>query len=594
MKPHSSLYTIFFIAILVVINSCNIKQHTKTLTRPNILLILTDDQGWGDLGINGNPVLETPNLDALGKSSIRFDRFYVSPLCAPTRASILTGRYHLRTGTSWVTHRDEVMRAGEKTIAEYLKDAGYVTGCFGKWHNGEQYPNDPIGQGFDEFFGFKAGHLNNYFNTTLIHNEEPVKTKGYITDILANKAIKFIKEHKDGPFFCYVPFNAPHSPFQVPDKYFEKYKSKGLDNKNASVYGMVENLDDNIQRLLNTLDSLKLTENTIVIYLTDNGPNGVRYNGGMKGIKGHVDEGGIRVPFFIRWPGHLPEGRLIKEHASHIDILPTLLDLCGIQYTPANPLDGRSLVPLLENTGQTWKDKSIYSIQNNGQDTYLISSLRTDHYMFVLDHKDRAHLYDMIKDPGQHDDILDSNKNLGDSLHKALLNWYADVTKNGIVPPPVPAGYEESPLTDLPAPEAKLGGNLQWKGKMGWAHDWIINFKDKNDIASWTVNIDQPDTFEVLLKFAAGPASAGKKLAVHYNSGSLEYTIPGEEDAPYIDSPDRVPRGEVYQRNWPVKSVGDIVLDKGVQQITISPVSSLNDSTLALKSVYLKLKHTNK
>lgn len=592
MKLYIPLQGTFFLFILLAVNSCNNKNDNTKTDKPNVLLILTDDQGWGDLGINGNPVLETPNLDALGKSSIRFDRFYVSPLCAPTRASILTGRYHLRTGTSWVTHRNEVMRASEKTIAEYLKDAGYVTGCFGKWHNGEQYPNDPIGQGFDEFFGFKAGHLNNYFNTTLVHNEEPVKTKGYITDILADKAIKFIREHKEGPFFCYVPFNAPHSPFQVPDKYFKKYKAKGLDDKNASVYGMVENLDDNIERLLNTLDSLKLTENTIVIYLTDNGPNGVRYNGGMKGIKGNVDEGGIRVPFFIRWPGHLPEGEVIKEHASHIDILPTLLDLCGIKYTPVNPLDGRSLVPLLENANQSWHDKSIYSIQNNGQDTYLASSVRTDHYMFVLDHKENAHLYDMIKDPGQKVDILDSNKTLGDSLQQALLNWYKDVTKNGIVPPPVPAGYEESPLTDLPAPEAKLAGDLQWKGKMGWAHDWIINWKNKNDIASWNVKIDQPDTFEVLLKYAAGTASKGKKLVVHYNSGSLEYTIPGEVPAPYIDSPDRVPRGEVYQRDWPVLTAGYIFLNKGAQQISVMPASIMNDSTLALKSVYLRIKES--
>ena len=582
-------YLLFCICFISIFNSCSQKEN-GTNSKPNILLILTDDQGWGDLGINGNPVLETPNLDALGKSSIRFDRFYVSPLCAPTRASILTGRYHLRTGTSWVTHRNEVMRSSEKTIAEYLKDAGYVTGCFGKWHNGEQYPNDPIGQGFDEFFGFKAGHLNNYFNTTLIHNEEPVKTTGYITDILADKAIGFIKEHKEGPFFCYVPFNAPHSPFQVPDKYFEKYKAKGLDDKDASVYGMVENLDDNIERILMTLDSLKLSDNTIVIYLTDNGPNGVRYNGGMKGIKGHVDEGGIRVPFFIRWPGHLPEGELIKQHASHVDILPTLLDLCGIKYTPVNPLDGRSLVPLLKNTGKSWQDESIYSIQNNGEDTYLISSLRTDQYMFVLDHKDNAHLYDMIKDPGQKDDILGGNKSLGDSLHTALLNWYADVTKNGIVPPPVPAGYDQSPLTDLPAPEAKFGGGLQWKGKMGWAHDWIVNFKNKDDQATWTVTIDRPDTFEVLLKFAAGAASKGKKLIVQYSKGSLEYIIPGEVDAPYIKSPDRVERGEVYQREWPVLSLGDIVLDKGVQEISLAPVSELNDTTLAVKSVYLKLK----
>ncbi|HLL95021.1 MAG TPA: sulfatase-like hydrolase/transferase, partial [Spirosoma sp.] len=216
--------------------------------RPNVLFILTDDQGWGDLGLHGNPHVETPHLDQLARDGAQFERFFVSPLCAPTRASLLTGRYHLRTGTVSVTGGWERMNADEQTLAEIFKQNGYATGCFGKWHNGEHYPEDPIGQGFDEFLGFCAGHWNNYFDTELQHNDEMVPTRGFITDVLTDAAIGFIENNKEKPFFCYLPYNAPHSPFQVPDRYFDKCKARGLDDQNACVYGMVENLDDNIGR----------------------------------------------------------------------------------------------------------------------------------------------------------------------------------------------------------------------------------------------------------------------------------------------------------------------------------------------------------
>ncbi|GAF95371.1 unnamed protein product, partial [marine sediment metagenome] len=208
-------------------------------SRPNVLLIMTDDQGWGDVRSHGNDKIDTPVQDALAAQAARFGRFYVSPVCAPTRASLLTGRYHLRTGTAWVTRGLETMRSEEVTLAEILKQAGYATGCFGKWHNGAHYPHHPNGQGFDEFLGFCAGHWNNYFDTRLEYNSETVTTGGFITDVLTDAAMAFIEKHKDHPFFCYLPYNAPHGPFQVPDRYFDKYKKRGLDDKTAAVYGMV-------------------------------------------------------------------------------------------------------------------------------------------------------------------------------------------------------------------------------------------------------------------------------------------------------------------------------------------------------------------
>ncbi|MHC4721677.1 MAG: sulfatase-like hydrolase/transferase, partial [Planctomycetota bacterium] len=211
--------------------------------KPNVLLIMTDDQGWGDLHSHGNDKIDTPVLDKFATDGARFDSFFVSATCAPTRASLLTGRYYLRTGTHGVTRGRENMRAEEVTIAEVLKAAGYATSCFGKWHNGSNWPYHPNAQGFDEFVGFCAGNLLNYFDTNLEHNGTSIKTTGYISDVLTDFAITFIENNKDQPFFCYVPYNAPHSPFQVPDKYFDKYKARGLDDILACIYGMCENLD---------------------------------------------------------------------------------------------------------------------------------------------------------------------------------------------------------------------------------------------------------------------------------------------------------------------------------------------------------------
>ena len=220
----------FLIVLILLVHILSFAQ-----IKPNVVLILTDDQGWGDLSLHGNTILETPQLDKLAKSGKQLTKFYVSPLCAPSRASILTGRYHLNTGVLSVSKGLEVMDSDETTIAELFKANGYNTGIFGKWHNGQHYPNRPNDQGFDEFLGFCAGHWSNYFDTELDHNGKMEKTKGYITDVLTNAALAFMSDNKDKPFLCYIPYNAPHSPHQVPDKYFNKYKAKGLDNELAGI-----------------------------------------------------------------------------------------------------------------------------------------------------------------------------------------------------------------------------------------------------------------------------------------------------------------------------------------------------------------------
>ena len=309
--------------------------------RPNVVVILADDQGWGDLSVNGNSNLATPHIDSLAKMGVVFERFFVCPVCSPTRAEFLTGRYHPRGGVYAVSTGGERLNPDEKTIADTFKAAGYATGAFGKWHNGSQWPYHPNARGFDEYYGFTSGHWGTYFDPPLEHNGQLVRGRGYITDDMTDHALAFIQQHKDRPFFCYVPFNTPHSPMQVPDRFYERLANGDLEMRGRkpaaedigftrAALAMCENIDWNVGRLLRRLDELKLADNTIVLYFSDNGPNSPRWNGGMKGIKGSTDEGGVRAPLLIRWPGHIPAGIRIPQIAGAIDLLPTLADLAGV------------------------------------------------------------------------------------------------------------------------------------------------------------------------------------------------------------------------------------------------------------------------
>lgn len=558
------LFTFLLIGGLVFLFSC--KQAEKP-PKPNILLILTDDQGYGDLGIHGNEWVKTPNLDRLARESARFDRFYVSPLCAPTRASLLTGRYHLRTGVVSVSNGLETMNSEEYTLAELLLDQGYRTGIFGKWHNGQHHPNHPLSQGFEVFTGFSAGHWSNYFDAHLEKNGEELSFEGYLPDILTDEAMDFIRKNKEQPFFAYLSINTPHSPHQVPDEYFLPYKEAGLDDELASIYAMVSNADDNIGRVLDLLEELDLTENTLVIFLTDNGPNGQRFNVGMKGIKGSVHEGGVRVPSFWRWPGKITPG-FISTPAAHIDVFPTIADFLGVEDISQKTLDGVSLVPLFE--GKKIESRAIYThvAQLDKVLKDQPGAIRKDSLLLSL-LPSGLELYDLKNDPEQKNNLAISYPALVSSLESDYQNWWQQVTSEISMARRIPISKRSGQII-LPAYESQLYGELGFFEGHGWAQDWIKNWKKESDSLSWRLEVLDPGVYEVWIEYTAHESQIGSTLILQSSNSVLSKNLDEPFEPGLIASPDRVPRKEAPEQTWNKTFLGKITLNSGEEKITLS------------------------
>ena len=405
--------------------------------QPNVILIITDDQGYGDLRVHGNPKLDTPNIDRLAREGVQFQSFYVSPVCSPTRASLLTGRYNYRTGVVDTFLGRSLMHPDETTLAEVLSQAGYRTGIFGKWHLGDNYPLRAMDQGFQESLVLNGGGIGqpsdpvggkSYFDPMLRRNGTWVKTRGYVSDVITDAAIAFITTNQRKPFFTYLAFNAPHTPLEVPAGKYAKYKGMNLKAEDfagpgtpiagnfdpdvtAKIYGMVESIDDNVGRLLAALDELKLTDQTVVMFLTDNGPQQPRYNAGMPRLKGTVHEGGIRAPLFVRWPGVF-QPHTVDRIAAHIDVMPTLLEVTGVAKPPAVKVDGLSLAPLLTGEGSGWPDRTLFFQWHRGDtpELHRAFAARSQRYkvMQPLGNGENKlpptfgfELYDMANDPLQ-------------------------------------------------------------------------------------------------------------------------------------------------------------------------------------------------
>jgi arylsulfatase A-like enzyme len=590
-------------ALLFFLQSSFVNVICYATERPSVVLILTDDQGYGDLGFHGNDKLDTPVLDRLAKQSTRFDRFMVCPLCSMTRATLLTGRYNLRTGCASVTRGLETVRPDEVMIPEVLKTSGYVSGCFGKWHIGEHFPSHPRGQGFDEFFGMPQGHWDDYFDPVLEHNGEMVQTRGYISDVLTDAAMTFIREHHKQPFFCYLAYNAPHTPMQIADRYYNKYKARGLDNKPAAIYGMVQNIDENVGRLLEQLDTLHIADDTIVIFLSDNGaegPEGSRYNAGMRGMKGSVHEGGVRVPMFVRWPGNIAANRSLSQLAAHVDLLPTIAELCGVHDLKTKPLDGHSLAPsLMGRDASTSHDRMIFS-RNPGW-KHLVGALgqpiiesvnrpfpgsvRTQRWRCVNE-GDSWQLYDMLVDPGQTRDVAADHRDTVRRLAEAYANWLDDVTVVPIARPTIDIGHPQWPLVRLAVPEARFSGDIHWYNQWGFAHDWLTGWSSTEDSIWWESNVVNGGRYEVSLKYACGRDAVGTKLRVTAAGASIEGVIQKAHLPNPVQRPTRIDKKRFIQ-TFATEPLGVIQLKPGKTRLTLEAVHQPGQKVCDVHSLIL-------
>jgi arylsulfatase A-like enzyme len=528
--------TVTSVGAFSLLASCaGIKQMTTGRKKqPNVVLVITDDQGYGDVGYHGNEKIKTPNLDKFAQEGVEFSQFYVCPVCSPTRACLMTGRYNYRTRVIDTYLGRSMMDPDEVTIAEILREAGYATGIFGKWHLGDNYPMRTIDQGFQESVVHLGGGLcqpsdppgNSYFDPILQHNGKPRKFKGYCTDIFTDGAIKFIESNRDRPFFVYLATNAPHRPLQISEKYVAAYKAMGLKDQTAKIYGMVTNIDENLGRLLAKLKELGLDEDTIVIFMTDNGPTSLqadRYTAGLRGQKGSVYEGGIRVPFFIRWPVGFKGDRKINRIAAHIDIMPTLLDACGVDKPAGVPLDGVSLMPLLQGSDTNGPDRTLFFQWHRGDEPqlyrcfaarnqkYKLVQSRTTHGKWSADELN-FELFDISKDPFEKNNIAARHPEIVEKMKRDYKVWFENVSSTrGFAPPRIYLG--------TPYENPTILTRQDWRGAKGWSD---------NDMGYWQVKVAHTGRYAVTLRLSSAVESPGK---ARLKLGNLDLSRPIEKGA---------------------------------------------------------------
>ena len=580
MNPY--LIIIFTIISVLSFSSCSEKPADK----PNIILIMSDDQGWGDSELNGNSIIDTPNLNKLASSGTSFERFYVSPMCAPTRASLMTGRYNLRTGVTWVCGRTEYLELQETTLAQILQKEGYSTALFGKWHLGEYGPYHPNERGFEKFFGILQGSTPNYFRSNLDYNGTLVTTKGYITDIFTDSAINYIEKNQGNPFFCFLSYNVPHHPYQAPEKYFNKYKERGVkDDKTASVYGMIDNMDENIGRLLEKLKDWDLEKNTVIIFMSDNGPAFPRFNDGLKGIKTQVDEGSVRTPFYILWEDHFPANVKNFQVAAHIDILPTLLDITGTSMPDSLDIDGISLLPVIKDPTKEIKDRIFYIHQNNIRECLIHpGGLRTDKYR-LLNWKSGYELYDMINDPSQKRNIAADYPEITSELIRKYESWFEEVTSEALPFPPVPVGYKDYGTVKIIAPDAVLTGDLHYRGNWGCHLDWIVNWANEVDSAVWELEIYSEGDYQFVLEYNCLPDSKGTEFKLSSGQNSVHSVIKTPFHSEKTKLPNNVGIFSPPVKEWAELNFGEMKLMKGRQNLILTSPLVSGSSDIEIKSL---------
>ena len=544
---HRSLRADLSIAV-VLLFSAIFGLAESGIGKPNVVIILADDLGWGDLSIHGNREISTPHLDALATSGMRLERFHASPTGGPSRAGLLTGRYAYRTGVAGSDGGEEFMHAHEVTFAEILQTAGWATGCFGKWQNGANWPHCPQAQGFDTFVGFCGKVPDRAINARLMRGHEEFQSSGDLTETLTTEALRFIDDQtkSETPFLCYLAYAAPGTAELDP----------------VAVHAELETLDREVGRFLAGLESREIADNTIVWFLSDNGPNVLpnakepRFNAYLRGAKGSVHEGGVRVPSFVCWPGNIPPQSEFRRITVNLDVLPTILALCGISLEEANtpPLDGISLAPALRKGGRPdrWPNRIMFnSWTPPGYDTRNASvSVRTDRWMALRDPPWRRgslsethsgwELYDLNADPYERTDLADDYPFVLSDMRADFSRWMDHTTDNGIGPIPTEFGHPEWPVVTLTATDAQAPRSSD---QLRWPIDVI------GDDVSYRVEVTpagEKNSGDTTYRIVAGDVSLAFELSASADDviilpGKLELP-PGERVLSLKGPSDRITR----------------------------------------------------
>jgi arylsulfatase A-like enzyme len=558
--------------------------------RPNVVVFLSDDQGWGDLSLNGNSNLNTPNIDCLAAEGAQFDRFFVCPVCSPTRAEFLTGRYHPRGGVYSTSAGGERLNLDEVTIGDTFRDAGYATAAYGKWHNGMQYPYHPNGRGFDDYYGFCSGHWGHYYSPLIEHNGELTTGEGYLIDDLTTHAIDFIQSHQDQPFFVYLPYNTPHSPMQVPDSWWDKFENKDIVQRHRdpekedvdftrAALAMCENIDWNVGRVLDTLDNLDLADDTIVVYFNDNGPNSSRWNGGMKGRKGSTDEGGVRSTLVVRWPGKVIAGRSIKPIAAAIDLLPTLADMAGVPLRKGVALDGTSVKPLLLEDSPSWDDRVIMSHWRKKV------SARSQQYRLDTN----GALFDMKADPQQRRDVAPQHPETTarlqaeiDRFRTEVLTGYDDDQRPFVI------SHPDYPVAQIPARDGITHGKIQRSNKFPNC-SYFTNWTSTDDSITWEAEAQQEGDYEVEIHYTCAATDVGSVIQLSFGENTVTGVVDKPVESPVIGAAeDRVPRRESYVKEFGTMQLGTIHLTPGKSRLTLQALSIPGQQVMDFRLLMLR------
>ncbi|MEO0414002.1 MAG: arylsulfatase [Verrucomicrobiota bacterium] len=473
--------------------------------KPNIVIVITDDQGYGDLSCHGHPSLKTPALDKLASESVRLDDYHVAPTCSPTRCALLTGHWTNRTGVWHTIMGRSMLRENEVTVGTIFKNAGYATGMFGKWHLGDNYPFRPEDRGFSEVLRHGGGGVgqtpdywdNAYFDDTYFYNGKPEKTEGYCTDVFFNYAKKFVAKQVEEkkPFLAYISTNAPHGPNHAPPEYAEPYLEQYGESV-AHFFGMIANIDDNVKWMREFLEEQGVADNTIFIFTTDNGTASGRkaFDGGMRGAKGSEYDGGHRVPFFIHWPkGELTGGRMVDTITAHVDVVPTLIDLCDVPAPENVKFDGVSIRPLMDESAKDWPDRILVTDSQRVKDPikWRKSSVMTNQWRLV----NEKELYDIEKDPKQEKNIAADHPEVVARLTKFYNEWWAEIEPTFGEPARIIIG------NDAENPSRLTSHDWITEGSVPWNQRHIRNADAKpGNIGFWFLKVDQDGEYEIEIR----------------------------------------------------------------------------------------------